>query len=168
MRNQPLNLHEDRSLLDNYRILLFPNRIALSASRRLGCCRPRIGAARVIALLRRVPSRLLSPSIPSRKRGMLRNSPPSHRHDGTSPLPLGMDWSPPPKRWSVNMDALIWCSSWDHTFCTGFVVSWVTIQMQFSSIRWKEYCLASQPPDWLELLCHDSFLEYSDRAWCIP
>nr|CAB3468521.1 unnamed protein product [Digitaria exilis] len=26
-------------------------------------------------------------------------SPPKHRHDGTSPLPLGMDWSPPPKRW---------------------------------------------------------------------
>ncbi|KAE8687677.1 Adenine phosphoribosyltransferase 5 isoform 1 [Hibiscus syriacus] len=25
-----------------------------------------------------------------------RRSPPKHRHDGTSPLPLGMDWSPPP------------------------------------------------------------------------
>lgn len=22
-----------------------------------------------------------------------------HRHDGTSPLPLGMDWSPPPLTW---------------------------------------------------------------------
>lgn len=22
-----------------------------------------------------------------------------HRHDGTSPLPLGMDWSPPPPKW---------------------------------------------------------------------
>ena len=21
------------------------------------------------------------------------------RHDGTSPLPLGMDWSPPPQKW---------------------------------------------------------------------
>ncbi|KAJ4958061.1 hypothetical protein NE237_025172 [Protea cynaroides] len=30
---------------------------------------------------------------------MLRRSPPKHRHDGTSPLPLGMDWSPPPKKW---------------------------------------------------------------------
>ncbi|XP_078443489.1 PX domain-containing protein EREL1-like isoform X2 [Wolffia australiana] len=29
-----------------------------------------------------------------------RRSPPKHRHDGTSPLPLGMDWSPPPKRWT--------------------------------------------------------------------
>lgn len=26
-------------------------------------------------------------------------SPPKHRHDGTSPLPLGMDWSPPPRKW---------------------------------------------------------------------
>ncbi|KAF8025380.1 hypothetical protein BT93_F2274 [Corymbia citriodora subsp. variegata] len=25
--------------------------------------------------------------------------PPSHRHDGKSPLPLGMDWSPPPRNW---------------------------------------------------------------------
>ncbi|KAL0739319.1 hypothetical protein Bca4012_015529 [Brassica carinata] len=27
-----------------------------------------------------------------------RRSPPKHRHDGTSPLPLGMDWSPPPRK----------------------------------------------------------------------
>ncbi|KAF5739076.1 hypothetical protein HS088_TW12G00274 [Tripterygium wilfordii] len=27
-----------------------------------------------------------------------RKSPPKHRHDGTSPLPLGMDWSPPPPK----------------------------------------------------------------------
>lgn len=26
-------------------------------------------------------------------------SPPKHRHDGTSPLPLGMDWSPSPRIW---------------------------------------------------------------------
>lgn len=26
-------------------------------------------------------------------------SPPRHRHDGTSPLPLGMDWSLPPRKW---------------------------------------------------------------------
>lgn len=25
------------------------------------------------------------------------SSPPKHRHDGTSPLPLGMDWSLPPR-----------------------------------------------------------------------
>ncbi|KAK2978414.1 hypothetical protein RJ640_018155 [Escallonia rubra] len=30
---------------------------------------------------------------------MQRQSPPKHRHDGTSPLPLGMDWSPPPRKW---------------------------------------------------------------------
>ena len=28
-----------------------------------------------------------------------RRSPPKHRHDGTSPLPLGMDWSTPPRKW---------------------------------------------------------------------
>ncbi|XVF24763.1 hypothetical protein REPUB_Repub13aG0155400 [Reevesia pubescens] len=28
-----------------------------------------------------------------------RRSPPKHRHDGTSPLPLGMDWSTPPRNW---------------------------------------------------------------------
>lgn len=26
-------------------------------------------------------------------------SPPRYRHDGSSPLPLGMDWSPPPRKW---------------------------------------------------------------------
>lgn len=26
-------------------------------------------------------------------------SPPRHRHDGRSPLPLGMDWSLPPSKW---------------------------------------------------------------------
>ncbi|WOG87777.1 hypothetical protein DCAR_0207008 [Daucus carota subsp. sativus] len=31
---------------------------------------------------------------------MQRRSPPKHRHDGTSPLPMGMDWSPPPRKWS--------------------------------------------------------------------
>ncbi|KAG9441388.1 hypothetical protein H6P81_017242 [Aristolochia fimbriata] len=30
---------------------------------------------------------------------MQKRSPPKHRHDGNSPLPLGMDWSPPPKKW---------------------------------------------------------------------
>ncbi|THG22863.1 PX domain-containing protein EREX isoform X2 [Camellia sinensis] len=27
------------------------------------------------------------------------STPPRHRHDGTSPLPFGMDWSPPPRKW---------------------------------------------------------------------
>lgn len=31
------------------------------------------------------------------------SSPPRHRHDGTSPLPLGMDWSPPPRCWVISV-----------------------------------------------------------------
>lgn len=38
------------------------------------------------------PSYSASSASPTRR-------PPSHRHDGTSPLPLGMDWSPPPRKW---------------------------------------------------------------------
>ena len=35
-----------------------------------------------------------------RAKPTLRNpSPPKHRHDGSSPLPLGMDWSAPPRKW---------------------------------------------------------------------
>ncbi|PHU02377.1 hypothetical protein BC332_27628 [Capsicum chinense] len=37
-----------------------------------------------------------------------RKSPPKHRHDGTSPLPLGMDWSPAPRVW-VGRDTI-----WPH------------------------------------------------------
>jgi hypothetical protein len=33
------------------------------------------------------------------RRAMANRSPPKHRHDGKSPLPLGMDWSPPPRKW---------------------------------------------------------------------
>jgi hypothetical protein len=33
------------------------------------------------------------------RRVMANRSPPKHRHDGKSPLPLGMDWSPPPRKW---------------------------------------------------------------------
>jgi hypothetical protein len=36
-------------------------------------------------------------------RRMQSRSPPKHRHDGTSPLPLGMDWSPPPKKWVYSL-----------------------------------------------------------------
>ena len=32
-----------------------------------------------------------------------RRSPPKHRHDGTSPLPLGMDWSTPPGKWVFSL-----------------------------------------------------------------
>ncbi|KAJ8452823.1 hypothetical protein Cgig2_014586 [Carnegiea gigantea] len=38
------------------------------------------------------PSKSVASTSPNR-------SPPRHRHDGTSPLPLGMDWSPPPRKW---------------------------------------------------------------------
>ncbi|CAA7407557.1 unnamed protein product [Spirodela intermedia] len=53
-----------------------------------------------------------------------RRSPPRHRHDGTSPLPLGMDWSPPPKRWT-GRDTV-----WPHDPQTGWsycvtIPSWI-------------------------------------------
>ncbi|XP_016477209.1 PX domain-containing protein EREL2 isoform X2 [Nicotiana tabacum] len=41
-------------------------------------------------------------------------SPPKHRHDGTSPLPLGMDWSPPPRVWDGH-DTI-----WPHDSHTGW------------------------------------------------
>ncbi|KAG2700172.1 hypothetical protein I3760_07G220100 [Carya illinoinensis] len=51
-------------------------------------------------------------------------SPPKHRHDGTSPLPLGMDWSPPPRKWK-GRDTV-----WPHDPRTGWsycvtIPSWV-------------------------------------------
>lgn len=42
------------------------------------------------------------------------HSPPRHRHDGTSPLPLGMDWSPPPRKWD-GRDSI-----WPHDPHTGW------------------------------------------------
>lgn len=55
---------------------------------------------------------------------MKRTSPPKHRHDGTSPLPLGMDWSPPPKKWDGRNTV------WPHDPHTGWsycvmVPSWI-------------------------------------------
>ncbi|RAL52822.1 hypothetical protein DM860_007590 [Cuscuta australis] len=57
---------------------------------------------------------------------MQRQSPPKHRHDGTSPLPLGMDWSPPPKRWAGQE------TIWPHDPQTGWsycvtIPSWVVL-----------------------------------------
>ncbi|CAN4086407.1 unnamed protein product [Withania somnifera] len=43
-----------------------------------------------------------------------RQSPPKHRHDGTSPLPLGMDWSPSPRVWDGH-DTI-----WPHDSHTGW------------------------------------------------
>ncbi|KAL3497344.1 hypothetical protein ACH5RR_040076 [Cinchona calisaya] len=55
---------------------------------------------------------------------MQRQSPPKHRHDGSSPLPLGMDWSPPPKFWAGRETV------WPHDPHTGWsycvtIPSWV-------------------------------------------
>ncbi|KAK4488862.1 hypothetical protein RD792_004652, partial [Penstemon davidsonii] len=53
-------------------------------------------------------------------------NPPQHRHDGTSPLPLGMDWSPPPHNWNGPSTV------WPHDFHTGWsycvtIPSWSTL-----------------------------------------
>ncbi|KAL5825221.1 hypothetical protein ACOSQ3_021284 [Xanthoceras sorbifolium] len=55
-----------------------------------------------------------------------RRSPPRHRHDGTSPLPLGMDWSSPPRKWDGRD------SVWPHDPHTGWsycvtVPSWILL-----------------------------------------
>ncbi|CAA0829340.1 Phox (PX) domain-containing protein [Striga hermonthica] len=55
-----------------------------------------------------------------------RQSPPKHRHDGTSPLPLGMDWSPPPRSWAGRETV------WPHDPRTGWsycvtVPSWIVL-----------------------------------------
>ncbi|GKU87292.1 hypothetical protein SLEP1_g1716 [Rubroshorea leprosula] len=57
---------------------------------------------------------------------MQRRSPPKHRHDGTSPLPLGMDWSPPPRKWNGQETV------WPHDFHTGWsycvtIPSWAVL-----------------------------------------
>ncbi|KAL3655837.1 hypothetical protein CASFOL_000233 [Castilleja foliolosa] len=57
---------------------------------------------------------------------MQRPSPPKHRHDGTSPLPLGMDWSPPPRNWAGRETV------WPHDPRTGWsycitVPSWIVL-----------------------------------------
>ncbi|KAK4837071.1 hypothetical protein QYF36_002594 [Acer negundo] len=55
-----------------------------------------------------------------------RRSPPRHRHDGSSPLPLGMDWSSPPRKWD-GRDSI-----WPHDPHTGWsycvtVPSWILL-----------------------------------------
>ncbi|KAK6162067.1 hypothetical protein DH2020_001908 [Rehmannia glutinosa] len=57
---------------------------------------------------------------------MQRQSPPKHRHDGTSPLPLGMDWSPPPRIWAGRETV------WPHDPRSGWsycvtVPSWIVL-----------------------------------------
>ncbi|GAB2284926.1 hypothetical protein Dimus_019379 [Dionaea muscipula] len=63
---------------------------------------------------------------------MRRASPPKHRHDGNSPLPLGMDWSPPPKKWN-GRDTI-----WPHDPQTGWsycvmIPSWIALPKSRSS-----------------------------------
>ncbi|CAL9234014.1 unnamed protein product [Arabidopsis halleri] len=63
---------------------------------------------------------------------MQRRSPPKHRHDGTSPLPLGMDWSPPPRNWN-GKDTI-----WPHDFRTGWsycvtIPSWTLLSKSKNS-----------------------------------
>jgi len=56
----------------------------------------------------------------------LNNAAVSHHHDGTSPLPLGMDWSPPPRVWAGRNT--VWPrhppTGW--SFCVT-LPSWVTV-----------------------------------------
>ncbi|XP_006657182.1 PX domain-containing protein EREL2 [Oryza brachyantha] len=64
----------------------------------------------------------MAASLSARKKAP---SPPRHRHDGTSGLPLGMDWSPPPKRWEGRNTV------WPHNPQTGWsycvmIPSWIT------------------------------------------
>ncbi|KAE9588008.1 putative Phox domain-containing protein [Lupinus albus] len=59
-------------------------------------------------------------------------SSPKHRHDGTSPLPLGMDWSLPPSNWD-GRDSI-----WPHDPHTGWsfcvtVPSWVDVPQSSGS-----------------------------------
>ncbi|KAL5575561.1 hypothetical protein UlMin_017260 [Ulmus minor] len=58
--------------------------------------------------------------------------PPKHRHDGTSPLPLGMDWSLPPRKWE-GRDSI-----WPHDPHTGWsycvmIPSWTFLRKSRSS-----------------------------------
>ncbi|GMQ08979.1 hypothetical protein CsSME_00052491 [Camellia sinensis var. sinensis] len=54
------------------------------------------------------------------------STPPRHRHDGTSPLPFGMDWSPPPRKWD-GRDSI-----WPHDPRSGWsycvtIPSWIIL-----------------------------------------
>ncbi|GFZ04069.1 Phox (PX) domain-containing protein [Actinidia rufa] len=59
-------------------------------------------------------------------------SPLRHRHDGTSPLPFGMDWSPPPRKWD-GRDSI-----WPHDPHSGWsycvtVPSWIFLPKSIGS-----------------------------------
>ncbi|KAK1360104.1 PX domain-containing protein [Heracleum sosnowskyi] len=77
-------------------------------------------------------------------------SPPQqqHRHDGTSPLPLGMDWSPPPLTWNGRD------SVWPHDPRTGWsycvtIPSWTIVPSSSDSnpAAYYRVQVAVQSPD---------------------
>ncbi|CAH9086846.1 unnamed protein product [Cuscuta europaea] len=79
---------------------------------------------------------------------MQRQSPPKHRHDGTSPLPLGMDWSPPPKRWAGQE------TIWPHDPQTGWsycvtIPSWIIVAKpkDSDSVVFYRVLVGIQSPD---------------------
>ncbi|KAK6119546.1 hypothetical protein DH2020_046713 [Rehmannia glutinosa] len=57
---------------------------------------------------------------------MQRQSPPKHRHDGTSPLPLGMDWSPPPRIWAGRETVWPHDPRYGWSYCVT-VPSWIVL-----------------------------------------
>ncbi|XVF35614.1 hypothetical protein REPUB_Repub18cG0161100 [Reevesia pubescens] len=57
---------------------------------------------------------------------MQRRSPPKHRHDGTSPLPLGMDWSPPPRKWNGRETVWLHDPRMGWSYCVS-IPSWVVL-----------------------------------------
>lgn len=65
-------------------------------------------------------------------RGIRNDSPPKHRYDGTSPLPLSMDWRPSPLSWDERN------TLWPHEFRTGWsycvmVPSWTILSSSHGS-----------------------------------
>ncbi|KAL1301089.1 hypothetical protein HN51_045719 [Arachis hypogaea] len=84
---------------------------------------------------------------------MQRRSPPKHRHDGTSPLPLGMDWSPAPRKWN-GRDTV-----WPHNHRTGWsycvtIPSWVFLPKSKNSdpIVFYRVQVGIQSPDGITTL----------------
>ncbi|XP_038692344.1 PX domain-containing protein EREX-like isoform X2 [Tripterygium wilfordii] len=56
-----------------------------------------------------------------------RNSPPKHRHDGKSPLPLGMDWSLPPPKWEGQNSVWPYDPHTGWSYCAT-IPSWILLQ----------------------------------------
>ncbi|MFQ6619186.1 hypothetical protein Gotur_001414 [Gossypium turneri] len=70
-----------------------------------------------------------------------RRSPPKHRHDGTSPLPLGMDWSPPPPLNSVLSDHMV---DRENRKSINFAKTWLLdcfSNLVYLDLKWKRQCV---------------------------